>query len=142
MLGGHLEAIERVRAVLECFGRNLFVLGARPHGQAAKLANQVMLAASMLGVAEGLTLARAFGLDASQVLPIIAVSTGNSWAAQNWEVVRRMEQYEPGTTLDIVEKDLRSVASAATRMHLRLPVSATALEVLHGAWRTPGSSRP
>ena len=144
MLGGPPEAIERVRAVLECFGRNLFVLGARPGmGQAAKLANQVMLAAAMLGVAEGLTLARAFGLDASQVLPIISASTGNSWAAQNWEFVRRMwEQYAPGTTLDIVEKDLRSVASAATRMHLQLPVSATALEALHGAWRTPGSSRP
>jgi 3-hydroxyisobutyrate dehydrogenase len=141
MLGGPPEAIERVRAVLECVGRNLFVLGERPGmGQAAKLANQIMLSAAMLGVAEGLTLARAFGLDAARVLPIIAASTGNSWAAQNWEFVRGMwERYAPGTTLDILDKDLRSVASAAARLQLRLPVSAAALAELHAAWQAPES---
>jgi 3-hydroxyisobutyrate dehydrogenase len=141
MLGGPPEAIERVRAVLECVGRSLFVLGERPGmGQAAKLANQIMLSAAMLGVAEGLTLARAFRLDASRVLPIIAASTGNSWAAQNWETVRGMwEHYAPGATLDILDKDLRSVASAATRLQLRLPVSAAVLAALHAAWRTPTS---
>jgi 3-hydroxyisobutyrate dehydrogenase-like beta-hydroxyacid dehydrogenase len=139
MLAGAPEATERVRAVLECFGRNLFVLGERPGmGQAAKLANQIMLSATMLGVAEGLTLARAFGLDASQVLPIIAASTGNSWAVQNWEIARRWwEHYAPGTTLDVLHKDLRSVASAATRLQLRLPVSTTVLEALLDAWRKP-----
>jgi 3-hydroxyisobutyrate dehydrogenase len=139
MLGGPPEAIERVRAVLECVGRNLFVLGERPGmGQAAKLANQIMLSAAMVGVAEGLTLAQASGLDASQVLPVIAASTGNSWAAENWETVRGWwERYAPGTNLDILDKDLRSVASAATRLQLRLPVSAAALAALHAAWRTP-----
>jgi 3-hydroxyisobutyrate dehydrogenase len=139
MLAGPPDAVERVRPVLEGFGRQLFVLGERPGmGQAAKLANQIMLSTAMLGVTEGLTLARTFGLDASQVLPIIAASTGNSWAAQNWEFVRGLwERYAPGATLDILEKDLRSVASAATRLQLSLPVSAAALAALHSAWKTP-----
>jgi 3-hydroxyisobutyrate dehydrogenase-like beta-hydroxyacid dehydrogenase len=139
MLAGPPEAIERVRPVLECFGRHLFVLGGRPGtGQAAKLANQIMLSAAMLGVAEGLTLARAFGLDASQVLPIIAASTGDSWAAQNWDIVRGWwERYTPGTNLDVLEKDLKSVASAATRLQLQFPLSAAALAALHSAWKEP-----
>jgi 3-hydroxyisobutyrate dehydrogenase len=143
MLGGPPEAIERARPVLECFGPHRFVLGGRPGmGQAAKLANQIMLSAAMLGVVEGLTLARAFGLDAAQVLPIVATSTGNSWAAQNWEFVRGLwERYAPGATLDVLEKDLRSVASAAGRLQLRLPVSATVLAALHDAWSTSGSSQ-
>jgi 3-hydroxyisobutyrate dehydrogenase len=139
MPSGPPEAIERVRAVLEIFGRNLFVLGERPGmGQAAKLANQIMLTAAMLGVAEGLTLARTFGLDASQVLPIIAASTGNSWAAQNWEIVRGWwERSAQSTSLDVLEKDLRSVASAAARTQVQLPVSAAALTALRVAWRAP-----
>jgi 3-hydroxyisobutyrate dehydrogenase len=104
-------------------------------GQAVKLANQIMLTASLLGVAEGLTLARAFGLDSDAVLPIIGMSTGNSWAAQNWATVRRLwEAYQPGGTLDLLAKDLRSVEGCAAAAGLSLPIAACVMERLLGAW--------
>ena len=136
MLAGEPAALERMRPVLELLGTNRFVLGERAGmGQAAKLANQVMLTAALLGVAEGLTLARSFGLDAGTVLPIIGVSAGNSWAVQNWTTARRWwETYQPGTTLDILVKDLRSVQSCAADAGLSLPVAACVLEQILGAW--------
>jgi 3-hydroxyisobutyrate dehydrogenase len=136
MLAGEPAALERMRPVLERLGTNRFVLGERPGmGQAAKLANQIMLTAAMLGVAEGLTLARSFGLDPDTVLPIIGVSVGNSWAVQNWATVRRWwENYRPGTTLDILVKDLRSVQGCAADAGLSLPVAACVLEEILGAW--------
>jgi len=136
MLAGEPTALERMRPVLELLGTNRFVLGERAGmGQAAKLANQVMLTAALLGVAEGLTLARSFGLDAGTVLPIIGVSAGNSWAVQNWTTARRWwEIYQPGTTLDILVKDLRSVQSCAVDAGLSLPVAACVLEQILGAW--------
>jgi 3-hydroxyisobutyrate dehydrogenase-like beta-hydroxyacid dehydrogenase len=136
MLAGEPAALERMRPVLELLGTNRFVLGEQAGmGQAAKLANQIMLTAALLGVAEGLTLARSFGLDAGTVLPIIGVSTGNSWAAQNWTTARRWwEAYQPGTTLDILVKDLRSVQSCAEDAGLSLPVAAGVLERILGAW--------
>jgi 3-hydroxyisobutyrate dehydrogenase-like beta-hydroxyacid dehydrogenase len=136
MLAGEPTALERMRPVLERLGTNRFVLGERAGmGQAAKLANQVMLTAALLGVAEGLTLARSLGLDADTVLPIIGVSAGNSWAAQNWGTARRWwESYQPGTTLDILIKDLRSVQSCAADAGFALPVAACVLEQILGAW--------
>ena len=136
MLAGEAGALLRMQPILELLGTNRFVLGERPGmGQAAKLANQIMLTASLLGVAEGLTLARAFGLDAGTVLPIIGVSTGNSYAAQNWANARRWwESYQPGATLDILVKDLRSVQSCAEDAGLSLPVAARVLEQILEAW--------
>jgi len=136
MLAGEPAALQRMQPVLELLGTNRFVLGERAGmGQAAKLANQIMLTASLLGVAEGLTLARSFGLDADAVLPIIGVSTGNSWAVQNWTTARRFwETYQPGATLDVLVKDLRSVQSCAEDAGLSLPVSARVLEQILGAW--------
>jgi len=136
MLAGEPPALERMRPVLELLGTNRFVLGERAGmGQAAKLANQVMLTAALLGVAEGLTLARSFGLDAGTVLRIIGVSVGNSWAVQNWATARRWwETYQPGTTLDILVKDPRSVQSCAADAGLSLPVAACVLEQILGAW--------
>ena len=94
-----------------------------------------MLAAALLGVTEGLTLARAFGLEADAVLPIIGASTGNSWAAQNWATARRLwETYRPGATLDVLVKDLHSVQSCAVDSGLSLPVAACVLEQILGAW--------
>jgi 3-hydroxyisobutyrate dehydrogenase len=136
MLAGAPPALERMRPVFECLGANRFVVGERAGmGQAAKLANQIMLTASLLGVAEGLTLARAFGLDEGAVLSIIDVSTGNSWAAQNWATVRRFwEAYQPGGTLDLLVKDLRSVEGCAAAAGLSLPITACAMERLLQAW--------
>jgi putative dehydrogenase len=136
MLAGESAAIERMRPVLELLGTKRFVVGERAGmGQAAKLANQVMLAAALLGVTEGLTLARAFGLDADAVLPIIGVSTGNSWAVQNWATARRLwEAYHPGATLDVLVKDLHSVQSCAVDAGLSLPVAACVLEQILEAW--------
>jgi putative dehydrogenase len=136
MLAGDPPALERMRSVFELLGTNRFVLGERAGmGQAAKLANQVMLATTLLGLTEGLTLARSFGLDDGTLLPIIGVSTGNSWAVQNWSTARRLwETYHPGATLDVLVKDLRSVQSCAADAGLSLPVAARVLEQILGAW--------
>jgi 3-hydroxyisobutyrate dehydrogenase len=145
MLAGAPPALERMRAVFDRLGANRFVVGERAGmGQAAKLANQIMLTASLLGVAEGLTLARAFGLDEGAVLPIIGASTGNSWAAQNWATARRFwEAYQPGGTLDLLAKDLRSVEGCAAAAGLSLPITACAMERLLGAWpRKSGAREP
>jgi 3-hydroxyisobutyrate dehydrogenase-like beta-hydroxyacid dehydrogenase len=44
------------------------------------------------------------------------------------------EAYQPGTTLDLLVKDLRSVQSCAADTGLSLPVAAGVLERILGAW--------
>ncbi len=137
MAAGDPAALERCRPLFEAVGSSVFRIGDRPGmGQAVKLANQLMLAAGMVAVEEGLRLAAAHGVGPEDVLPVIERSTGASWAAANWDTVLGWwRDYQPGGALDIVIKDLRSLLDDAAERRLPLPAAALALQRLPDVWR-------
>jgi len=111
MAAGPEPALERARPVLAALGRSLFHVGLRPgEAQAVKLANQVMLAANIVGARDGLRLAQAHGMAPGQVLPVIKESTGASWVSEHWEAVAGWLD-DPTGALGIILKDLRSAGA-------------------------------
>jgi 3-hydroxyisobutyrate dehydrogenase-like beta-hydroxyacid dehydrogenase len=136
MAGGPVELLERVRPILDLLGSNVFHVGERPgDGQALKLANQLMLCVNMLGAFEGVKLARSYGLTAEQLLPVIGVSTGMSWASEHWDTVRDWWEGHPsGGALDIIYKDLRSLLADAADRQLSYPVAALSFNLLREVW--------
>jgi 3-hydroxyisobutyrate dehydrogenase len=145
MVAGSSEVVDRLRPLFQVFGANIFVVGDRPGmAQAVKLANQLMLAAAVLGTLEGLSVARASGLEPEQVLPVIEPSTGSSWAVENFDVVRGFwEAAEPlKGALGIILKDLASIDREARARELDLPAAQLALERLEDAWRRAGLEAP
>jgi 3-hydroxyisobutyrate dehydrogenase-like beta-hydroxyacid dehydrogenase len=136
MLSGANAAVERVRPLLGKLGGNIFYLGETPGmAQAAKLANQVALAVNMMGVFEGLQLARRYGIDADQLMPLLSVSTGGSWVTEHWDSILRYWASEPpGPEIGIIEKDLRSSLGDAADLQLPLSVAAAAFQRLRHAW--------
>ena len=129
---GPPDALERVRPILDVLGSSIFVLGDAPGlGQAAKVANQVMMGAALAGTMEGLGLARAYGLEDGPVIDAVLAGTGASWVLDHWPWMRTLwEEYEPGNALDILIKDLRTTAEAGERQGVPLPSTALALESL------------
>src|SRR5690606_41401447 len=57
MVGGKEAAFERARPLFEVMGRNITLIGDVGAGQICKIANQVLVALSLEGVAEALVLA-------------------------------------------------------------------------------------
>jgi 3-hydroxyisobutyrate dehydrogenase-like beta-hydroxyacid dehydrogenase len=129
---GPPAALARVRPLLDILGSNVFVLGDTPGlGQAAKVANQVMMGAALAGTMEGLALARAYGLDDEVVREAVLAGTGASWVLDHWPWMRSLwEEYEPGNALDILIKDLKATAEAGARQDVPLPATNLALERL------------
>jgi 3-hydroxyisobutyrate dehydrogenase len=145
MASGPADAIERLKPLFQVFGGNLFVVGDRPGmAQAVKLANQLMLAASVMGTLEGLSVARASGLTPEQVLPVIEPSTGASWVSKNFDIVRDYwERDDPMTgALGIILKDLASIDREAAARELDVPAARLALEKLRDAWERSGLEHP
>lgn len=136
MLAGSEATLTEVRPLLESMGRNLFTVGERPGmAQAAKLANQLMLAVNMLGITEGLRIATRHGVDEGQLMELLSVSTGGSWAVQNWSDVSAFwRSAEPGGTLEIILKDLRSSLREADQQKLSLPVTAVVNQLIRHVW--------
>lgn len=58
------------------------------------------------------------------------VSTGNSWAANNWGEIK---EYKNNGTLDAIYKDLTSVIAESTKNKTFVPVSDLVLNVLHSS---------
>jgi len=67
MVGGKPEVFERVLPVFQKLGRQITHLGASGAGQVTKACNQLVLALTLLGVAEALVLARKAGVDPGKV---------------------------------------------------------------------------
>lgn len=136
MLAGSGSTLAAIRPLLEAVGRNLFTVGERPGmAQAAKLANQLMLAVNMLGITEGLRIATRHGVDERRLTELLSVSTGGSWAVDNWEDVSAFwRSAEPGGTLEIILKDLRSTLREADQQRLSLPVTGLVNQLIRHVW--------
>ena len=137
MTSGDRAALDRVEPVLHAMGSNVFRLGEGPAmAQAAKLANQLMLATNIMGVQEGLEIASAHGVDESQLMSLLTASTGGSWVTEHWAQVERFTRgHQPGDELDIILKDLRSTLREADESEMSLPITAVTFQRLRQAWR-------
>jgi 3-hydroxyisobutyrate dehydrogenase-like beta-hydroxyacid dehydrogenase len=132
MASGPPEALERMRPLLDVVGDAVIGLGPRAGaGQAAKLANQVMMAAALAGTMEALELSRSYGVEDGAVRAAVARGTGGSWVLDHWDWMRSLwESYSPQNGFDILVKDLRAVLEAGEGRRSDLRVSALALERL------------
>ena len=123
MCGGSAAAMNAARPVLEAYGARIVHVGAAGAGQATKAVNQVCIAGVLAGLAEGVRLAEASGLDMDAVLE--AISGG---AAQSWQMVNRWStmaegKFDFGFAIDWMRKDLAIAESQAREVGVTLPVA-------------------
>ena len=76
MVGGEAEAFERARPLFEAMGELVIHVGPQGHGAMAKLVNNTLAAVNAVALAEGITLARAGGLDIDAALRVVAAGSG------------------------------------------------------------------
>ncbi len=123
MVGGAREDFERAEAegVFKPMGRASYI-GPAGSGQIAKLANQIMVAVNITGVAQALLLASAGGAEPLQIPEALSGGHGDSRVLQ--EHGRRMinRDFRPGAPIRNFVKDLNTVLDTAGNLNIRLPV--------------------
>lgn len=122
MVGASAELFDQLRPVLTHMGRNIVHCGASGTGQAAKICNNMLLAISMIGVAEAMSLGAALGVDAKVLAGIINTSSGRCWSSDTYnpypgvmENVPAARGYTGGFGTDLMLKDLGLAADAANQ---------------------------
>lgn len=106
MVGGSEEDLGRARPVLEAMGSTITHVGPVGSGQWAKAINQVVLAGTYLGVAEGLTLGIKAGLDMDAVVSAISGGAAGSWILNNRSQRMIDNDYPLGFKIALHRKDL------------------------------------
>jgi 3-hydroxyisobutyrate dehydrogenase len=129
MVGGAEADVERARPVLEAIGRTITHVGPVGAGQTCKLVNQVLVVVNMLAVAEALQLAEAGGLDPSVAIQAVQGGAGGSWMLTNRGPQVVADDWRPGFTVDLQQKDLRLVLDAADELGVPLLGTATVFQL-------------
>jgi 3-hydroxyisobutyrate dehydrogenase len=126
--GGDADAVERARPILAAMGRTITHVGPTGSGQAVKAVNQVILAGTYLGVAEGIVLALKAGLDVEQVVGALGGGAAQSWVLANRSGRMIANDYPLGFKVALHRKDLGIALDLAREMGAELPVTGLAAE--------------
>lgn len=112
LIGAPIGLIDRVRPILGAMGTPHH-LGAVGAGQAAKLANQVIVAGYIAAVAEGLRFAELLGIDALQLVNALEGGFADSTILRKHGRRMAARDFSPGGTCRLHLKDLRLAADLA-----------------------------
>jgi 3-hydroxyisobutyrate dehydrogenase-like beta-hydroxyacid dehydrogenase len=116
MVGAPAELFERVRPLLETLGKNVFRLGDQPgHGQAMKLLNNYVAGTALAATSEAVVFGARVGLDFVQMLDVLNVSSGRTWASEG-TLPRHVLSggYDFGFAAALMAKDIRLYLESAT----------------------------
>lgn len=144
MVGGDGAAFERARPVLKKMGKNIFHAGASGNGQAAKIANNMLLGVTMIATCEAFNLAERLGLDAQTFFNIASTASGQSWSMTSYcpapgpvPNAPSNRDYKPGFAAAMMLKDMRLAQEAAHAARAATPLGAQA-EALYALMEAAG----
>jgi 3-hydroxyisobutyrate dehydrogenase len=127
-VGGNAAGFERAYPILSAMGKTITHVGPIGSGQAVKAVNQVILAGTYLGVAEGIVLALKAGLDLPQVVEALGGGAAQSWVLANRSERMTKNDYPLGFKIALHRKDLAIALDMANQLGAGLPVTALAAE--------------
>ncbi|HXD45978.1 MAG TPA: 3-hydroxyisobutyrate dehydrogenase [Pseudolabrys sp.] len=120
MVGGPAQAFARAEPILQKMGKTIVHAGGAGNGQAVKICNNMILAASMIAVSEGFVLAEKLGLEHQKLFDIASKSSGQCWAMTSYCPVPgpvpaspANRDYAAGFTAAMMLKDLKLSQDAA-----------------------------
>lgn len=131
MAGGSAEAFERCRGLLEIMGANVVHIGESGAGQVCKSCNQVVVGATIAGVAEAIVLARASGVDPARVREALLGGFAGSKILEVHGQRMIDGDFAPGFKARLHQKDMRIVAESAYELGIALPTAAQVAQYIN-----------
>lgn len=137
MVGGTDAAFNRAKPILEGMAGKIVNCGAAGAGQAAKICNNMIMAVSMIGVAEGFVLAEKLGLSHQALFDVVSTSSGSCWSVNSYCPVPgpvptspANRNFEPGFMTELMAKDLMLAQEAALQTGASTPMGAEAMHLM------------
>jgi 3-hydroxyisobutyrate dehydrogenase len=121
MAGGDAAAFERAMPLFEAMGKTYTLAGGPGAGQHTKMANQIGIAGTMLGLIEALQYAKAAGLDLERTHAALSGGGANSWSWGAYGPRILSGDFAPGFFVKHFVKDLRIALDESRALGLVLP---------------------
>ncbi|HEX2516093.1 MAG TPA: NAD(P)-dependent oxidoreductase [Chloroflexota bacterium] len=133
MCGGDAATFERARPVLEAMGQHLYHCGPAGAGATAKLINNLISACTAAAASEAMVLGAKAGLDLAQLHDLLMDASAGSKALGSMRQGALVGNFEPGFTIDNMQKDVTLAGGLARELGVRLLTGAITEQVLREA---------
>jgi len=136
MIGGSEDACKKAKPFLDIMGGKQVRCGDGGAGQAAKICNNMLLAITMTGLGEALSLGRKLGLEDQAMFDVMSTSSGFCWSLNNYCPMPDVgpqtpadNNFKPGFATSLMIKDAGLAQQAAEVSGQATPLGAHALEL-------------
>lgn len=133
MVGGENADMKEIEPILLKAGARVVHCGGPGAGQVAKIANNLILGATMIATAEALNLGIKSGLDAKVLSDIINTSSGRSWTSEIYNPVPGVMKntpaeggYQGGFMTKLIAKDMALAETIGLTVDAPLPMTGIA----------------
>ena len=116
MVGAEPEIFERIESLLQAIGKKIICCGQSGLGLAAKLANNLIVGATIASVSESAALAVKAGVDPQKLFAILQGATANSAILQSKMPFWLSGEYPPAFKLELMAKDLRIATEVGRKL--------------------------
>lgn len=123
MCGGTATAYAKAEPVISTYARQCRLMGEAGAGQLTKMVNQICIAGLVQALSEGLSFARAAGLDPLAVVEVISKGAAQSWQMENRHKTMLAGAFQHGFAVEWMRKDLAICLQEAARNGTSLPVT-------------------
>jgi 3-hydroxyisobutyrate dehydrogenase len=121
MAGGEESIVDSIRPLFDCMASTVAWMGEAGSGQHTKMANQLAVAGTMIGVCEALVYAARAGVELEKLVAVISKGAAGCWTLDNLapRIIRGDDA--PGFMVDHFVKDLGIALSECEQMGIKLP---------------------
>jgi len=135
LIGSQKENFENIKKILSPMGKNFFYCGENSLGQVAKIANNLCLGITMVGLSESLALGVKLGIDPKTLSDIMSVSTSRCWSIDTYNPIPGIlpstpssRNYENGFGMELITKDINIALECAKNIDLDVELTKKTLE--------------
>lgn len=130
MAGGAAAHLAQAAAAMRAYAGNVTHMGPSGAGQATKLCNQIIVATTVVAIAEALGFAERNGIDVDKLAPALAGGWADSKPLQVFAPRMIRAQAQSIGALSTMLKDVDTVVAAAQKSGAPMPLTASVQQML------------
>lgn len=120
MVGGNASTLAKVEPLFKLMGKSIVLEGPAGAGQHTKMANQIQIAGTMVGLCEALAYSKAAGLDLETMVATISKGAAGCFSLDSYAPRIIKGDYAPGFIVEHFVKDMKIAIEESHRMGLKL----------------------
>lgn len=133
MVGGDEDTFKTVKPLFDVMGQSAILCGPLGAGQTVKACNQILVAVTIAGVSEALTMGTKAGVDPIKIVQVLSGGLARCGVLENRGERMVNGDFDPGFRIRLHYKDLNIIQKTSNDFGVPLPVTSEVFELFKTA---------